>query len=63
MIGKEFFKAGHTPTVPVDGTPDDAARRYERSLQEAYGAAILDPARPLFDVTLLGPRRRRSYVD
>lgn len=40
--------------VPVDGTPEDAARRYERTLQEAYGAATLDPARPLFDVTLLG---------
>ena len=40
--------------VPVDGTPEDAARRYERTLQEAYGAATLDPARPLFDLTLLG---------
>ena len=40
--------------VPVDGTPEDAARRYERTLQKAYGAATLDPARPLFDVTLLG---------
>jgi 6-phosphogluconolactonase len=40
--------------IPADGTPDDAARRYERILQQAYGAATLDPARPLFDVTLLG---------
>jgi 6-phosphogluconolactonase len=40
--------------VPADGTPDDAASRYERTLQEAYGGAVLDPARPLFDVTLLG---------
>src|SRR4029077_8804337 len=40
--------------VPVDGTPEDAARRYERTLQEAYGAPTLDPARPLFDLTLLG---------
>ena len=40
--------------VPVDGTPEDAARRYERTLQEVYGATSLDPARPLFDVTLLG---------
>jgi 6-phosphogluconolactonase len=29
-------------------------RRYERTLQEAYGATTLDPQRPLFDVTLLG---------
>src|SRR5216684_2790611 len=27
---------------------------YERTLQMAYGAAVLDPARPLFDITLLG---------
>jgi len=40
--------------VPVDGTPEQAAQRYERTLQEAYGATILDPVRPLFDVTLLG---------
>ena len=40
--------------VPADGTPEDAAQRYERTLQEAYGATALDPARPLFDLTLLG---------
>lgn len=40
--------------VPTDGRPEDAARRYERTLQDSYGSAILDPARPFFDVTLLG---------
>lgn len=40
--------------IPTDGTPEDAARRYERTLQQTYGAATLDPRRPLFDVTLLG---------
>ncbi len=40
--------------MPTDGTPDDAAVRYERTLQAAYGAAVLDPARPMFDITLLG---------
>jgi 6-phosphogluconolactonase len=40
--------------VPTDGSPEDAARRYERTLQEAYGATTLDRARPLFDITLLG---------
>jgi 6-phosphogluconolactonase len=40
--------------IPTDGSPDDAARRYEQTLQQAYGAAVLDPTRPLFDVTLLG---------
>ena len=32
------------------GTPDDTAARYERLLQDEYGATTLDPARPLFDV-------------
>jgi 6-phosphogluconolactonase len=40
--------------VPIDGTPESAAQRYERTLQEAYGATTLDRKRPLFDVTLLG---------
>jgi 6-phosphogluconolactonase len=40
--------------VPADGTPDEAALRYERTLQAAYGATVLDPARPLFDITVLG---------
>ena len=40
--------------IPTDGEPEDAARRYERTLQEAYGAPALDPSRPLFDIVLLG---------
>jgi 6-phosphogluconolactonase len=40
--------------VPANGTPDDAARRYEQTLQKAYGATTFDPQRPLFDITLLG---------
>jgi 6-phosphogluconolactonase len=39
--------------VPTDGTPEDAAFRYERTLQQAYGAPSLDPTRPLFDLTPL----------
>jgi len=40
--------------IPTDGDPDDAARRYERTLQKVYGAPTLDPSRPLFDIVLLG---------
>jgi 6-phosphogluconolactonase len=40
--------------IPVDGTPDDAARSYETTLQSLYGATTFDPAKPLFDVNLLG---------
>src|SRR5258708_33101486 len=54
MLAKAPGPPGNIHPVPADGTPEDAARRYERTLQEAYGAATFDPARPLFDVTLLG---------
>src|SRR5260221_14051443 len=54
MLAKAPVALENIPPVPADGTPEDAARRYERTLQEAYGAAVLDPARPLFDVMLLG---------
>jgi 6-phosphogluconolactonase len=40
--------------IAFEGTPADAARAYQRTLQSCYGAETLDPARPLFDVVLLG---------
>jgi 6-phosphogluconolactonase len=40
--------------IPTTGTPEDAARTYERTLKSYYEAESLDPARPLFDVQLLG---------
>jgi 6-phosphogluconolactonase len=54
MLAKAPVPAQNVHPVPTDGIPEDAARRYERTLQQAYGAATLDPHRPLFDVTLLG---------
>jgi 6-phosphogluconolactonase len=54
MLAKAPVPPENIHPVPADGTPDDAAQRYERTLQEAYGATALDPARPLFDVRLLG---------
>jgi 6-phosphogluconolactonase len=54
MLAKAPVPSQNIHPVPVDGTPESAAQRYERILQQAYGAATLDPARPLFDVTLLG---------
>ncbi len=35
-------------------SPEEAALAYEEELKCFYGADALDPARPLFDVTLLG---------
>jgi 6-phosphogluconolactonase len=41
--------------IPTEGiNPEAAASVYERELESFYGATRLDPARPLFDVTLLG---------
>jgi 6-phosphogluconolactonase len=40
------------PTETAD--PGESARRYERELQSFYGANEFDPARPLFDVVLMG---------
>jgi 6-phosphogluconolactonase len=54
MLSKVPVPAQNIHPIPTDGEPDDAARRYERMLQQAYGAPTFDPARPLFDVTLLG---------
>jgi 6-phosphogluconolactonase len=54
MLSKAPVPSENVHPVPADGTAEEAARRYERTLREAYGAATLDPARPLFDITLLG---------
>ena len=46
---------GNIHPVPTTGeTPEQAAADYARTLQAFYGALALDPARPLFDVDLLG---------
>jgi 6-phosphogluconolactonase len=54
MLAKAPVPPENIHPVPVDGAPDDAALRYEQTLQQAYGAATLDPGRALFDLTLLG---------
>lgn len=40
--------------MPTDGTPEDCARAYEEELRQQYGASILAPGVPLFDLMLLG---------
>ena len=54
MFSKVDVPPGNIHPVPADGTPDEAAARYEQTLKADYGSATLDPARPLFDITLLG---------
>jgi 6-phosphogluconolactonase len=45
----------HIHPIPTDAaTPDESARLYERELKSFYGSDELDPARPLFDLVLMG---------
>jgi 6-phosphogluconolactonase len=47
--------ASNIHPIAIDtGDPDESARRYETELKSFYGADRLDPARPLFDMVLLG---------
>lgn len=54
MLARAPIPPENIHPVPADGTPEEAASRYERTLQAVYGVPVLDPARPLFDITLLG---------
>src|ERR1700688_4991842 len=46
---------GNIHAVTTEGlSPDQAAAAYETTLKRFYGADMLAPDRPLFDVTLLG---------
>ncbi len=41
--------------IPTDAAdPEDAAQRYEGELKSYYGFSRLNPARPLFDLVLMG---------
>jgi 6-phosphogluconolactonase len=42
------------PIATDTADPEAAARRYESELKSFYGADDLDPARPLFDLVLMG---------
>jgi 6-phosphogluconolactonase len=46
---------GHVHPIPTTtDSPDQGAEAYARELQAFYGADRLDPARPLFDIVLMG---------
>ena len=50
-----FAPSANIHPIPTDApNPDAAAARYERELKSFYGASVLDPAWPLFDLVLLG---------
>ena len=47
--------SGHVHPIPTTAdNPDRSAEAYARELQAFYGAEDLDPARPLFDLVLMG---------
>jgi 6-phosphogluconolactonase len=47
--------AGNVHPIRTDAaSPEESARCYEHELQAFYGADVLDPARPLFDLALMG---------
>jgi 6-phosphogluconolactonase len=60
MVHEALFSSVPVPeanihAIPTETlTPEQAAVAYEVTLKEFYGADMLDPKQPLFDVTLLG---------
>lgn len=54
MLARAPIPAENIHGVDTSGTLADGARAYEAVLKSWYGADQLDPARPLFDVVLLG---------
>ncbi len=54
MLARAPVPAANIHGIECKGSPADAARAYENALRAYYGADTLDPARPLFDVMLLG---------
>ena len=59
MVREAFGHAAPVPPthfhfIPSDEGAEAGARTYDRTLRDFYGAEKLDPARPLFDLVLLG---------
>ena len=54
MLSHVPVPPGRIHPMPVDGTPEDAAVRYETLLKRIYGTDEFDPTRPLFHIMFLG---------
>ena len=55
MLDRAIVPPGNIHPMPTEGvTAEAGAARYQALLQAFYGAPALDPARPLFDIVLLG---------
>jgi 6-phosphogluconolactonase len=54
LLSRAPIPAANIHPVETSGDAAAAARAYERTLKSYYGVETLDPARPLFDIELLG---------
>jgi 6-phosphogluconolactonase len=55
LLSRVPIPSGNIHPIPTEGlSAEEAAAAYEATLKEFYGADVLAPDRPLFDVTLLG---------
>ena len=55
LLSRAPIPAINIHSIPTEGlSPEAAASAYARDLKSFYGMDRLDPARPLFDVNLLG---------
>jgi 6-phosphogluconolactonase len=54
MIAHVPIPSHQVHPIPTSPSPQAAATAYEQTLRDFYKADVLDPARPLFNVTLLG---------
>lgn len=54
LLGRAPAPPQNIHGIATNGTPAIAAAAYEQVLKSFYGSANLDPARPLFDVQILG---------
>ncbi len=59
MAQQTLLAGGHIKprallAMPTDRPPQECADTYEEALRQQYGASLLDPAVPLFDLMLLG---------
>jgi len=54
LLAASPIAAERVHPIPVEGTAQDCAARYEAELKRLYGAPYLDPNRPFFDIMLLG---------
>jgi 6-phosphogluconolactonase len=55
FLDKVGAPRGNVHAIPTDAIyPEGAANLYQDTLSEFYGAERLDPARPLFDLVLMG---------